>query len=201
MIDGIIIKGRYVVIPDAFKSQVLDQLHINHMAIEKTKLLVQESTYWVKIMNNFETFIQNCTTCLTSQQTQSKYKIIHHDILVKPFDVISADMFMLNNKQYLCIVDYHNMFPIIKKTKDLSADSLILVCKIFFAENGMLKKIMPDSGSNFISDKFKTFCKSLNIDQAFSSSYYHQSNGQVDACITFIKHTLKNILIPGVTHT
>ena len=54
----------------------------------------------------------------------------------------------------------------------------------------MPKKIMSDSGDNFISDKFKTFCKSLNIEQAFSS-YHHQSNGQVEVCIKFVKSTLK----------
>ena len=50
---------------------------------------------------------------------------------------------------------------------------------------------MSDAGSNFISDKFKTFCKSLNIELAFSSSYHHQSSGQVEACIKFVKHELK----------
>ena len=57
---------------------------------------------------------------------------MHHDIPARPLDVICAYMFMLNNKQYLCIVDYHSNFLIIRKTKDLSADSLILVCKIIF---------------------------------------------------------------------
>ena len=95
--------------------------------------------------------------------SQLKDKIIHHVILVRPCEVIGADMFTLNNKQYLCIVDYHGKFPIIKKTEDLSADSIILVCKIIFAEYGVPKKIMSDSGDNLILDKFKTFCKSLNI--------------------------------------
>ena len=96
-----------------------------------------------------------------------KDKIIHHDIPIRPWDVIGADMFILNNKQYLCIVDYHSKFPIVKKTEGLSADSLILMCKIIVAEYGIPKKILSDSGGNFISDKFKTFCKSLNIEQAF----------------------------------
>ena len=50
---------------------------------------------------------------------------------------------------------------------------------------------MSDSGSHFVSNKFRTFCKSLNIEQAFSSSDHHQSNGQVEACIKFVKCTLK----------
>ena len=105
--------------------------------------------------------------------------MIHHDIPIRLWDITGADMFTLDNNQYLCIVGYHSKFPIIKKSIYLSAGSLILTCKIIFAEYGIPKKIMSDSGGNFVSDKFKTFCKSLNIEQAFSSSYHHQSNGQV----------------------
>ena len=55
-------------------------------------------------------------------------------------------MFMLHIKNYLCIVDYHSKFPVIKKMEDLSADSLILTCKIIFAEFGLPKKIILDPG-------------------------------------------------------
>ena len=33
VIDGITLKGRCVVMPDALKKQALDQLHLNHMGI------------------------------------------------------------------------------------------------------------------------------------------------------------------------
>ena len=81
--------------------------------------------------------------------------------------MIGVDMFTFNNKHYLCIVEYHSKFLIIKQAEDLSADSLILTCKIIFEEYGIPKKIMSDSGSNFIPDKFKTFCKNLKIDKLF----------------------------------
>ena len=35
-IDGIIMNGRHVVIPEVLKTQVLNQLYVNHMGIEKT---------------------------------------------------------------------------------------------------------------------------------------------------------------------
>ena len=35
VIDGIIMNGRHVIIPDILKTQALDQLNINHMGIEK----------------------------------------------------------------------------------------------------------------------------------------------------------------------
>ena len=54
VIDGIILKGRHVVIPESLKKQALDQLHLNHMGIDKTKLLTCESIYWININNDLE---------------------------------------------------------------------------------------------------------------------------------------------------
>ena len=78
--------------------------------------------------------------------------VVHHDNPIGPWDMVGADMFTLNDKHNLCIVDYHSKFPIIKKTKYLSADSIILTFKAIFAEYGIPKRIMSDSGSNFISE-------------------------------------------------
>ena len=75
--------------------------------------------------------------------------MIHHDIPVRPWDIIGMDMFILNNKHYLSVVDYYSKFPIIKKAEDLSAGSQILTCKDIFAEHGIPKKIMSDTYSNF----------------------------------------------------
>ena len=43
VIDGVIMKGRHIIIQAEPKQQVLDQLHLNHMGIEKNK------TTWVQI--------------------------------------------------------------------------------------------------------------------------------------------------------
>ena len=127
-------------------------------------------------------------------------KIIHHEIPGKPWEVVGVDMFTLCNKKYLCIVDCHSKFQVIKKMEDLSADGLILACKIMSSEYGILKEMMSDAGGNFISDTFKTFCKNLNIEHAVSSLYYHQSNRQVEACIKIIKRPSKHALKLNLIH-
>ena len=72
VIDGVIIKGRCIIIPDSLKQQVLTQLHTNHMGIEKTKLLACESVFWHNINGNIEAYIKLCATCLEFQQMQPK---------------------------------------------------------------------------------------------------------------------------------
>ena len=186
VIDGIILKGRHIVIPNSLKQQVLD-LHTNHMDIENTKLLDCESVYWSSINADIKNYIMHCAMCLEFQQMQPKEKTIHHNIPLRPWEVISAYVFHFNNKNYLCIVDYHSKFPFIKRLERLSVESLVKTVKIMFAKYGAPQKIMSDAGTNFISDMFWQFCKSINKEQAVLLAYHHQSNGQVEACIKFIK--------------
>ena len=56
---------------------------------------------------------------------------------------------------------------------------------------------MSDMGTNFVADRFWQFCKSINVEQVISSTYHHQSNGQVEACIKFIKCTFKKCADSG----
>ena len=195
------LKGRHIVIPTTLKQQVLDQLHKNHMGIEKTKLLVHESVYWPSINADIEKYIKSCATCLEFQQTLPKEKMIHHDIPLRLWEVLGADVFQFNNKNYLCIVDYHSKFLMVKRLEGLSAESLIATIKIIFAEYGIPYKLMSDTGTNFVSDKFQKFCNSINVEQAVSSAYHHQSNRQVKECIKFVKCTLKNAPILVGTST
>ena len=45
VIDSMVLKGRCIIIPSSLKEQVLNQLHINHMGIEKMKLLACKCIY------------------------------------------------------------------------------------------------------------------------------------------------------------
>ena len=74
------------------------------------------------------------------RQTQPRETIINHNIPGKLWEVIGADMFTLNNNNYLCIVDYCSKFPIVKRAEDMSAESLIIACKVIFSEYGLPKK-------------------------------------------------------------
>ena len=71
---------------------------------------------------------------------QPKEKIVHHNIPLRPWEVLGANVFHFNNKNYLCIVAYHSKFPVIKRIEGLSMESLVTTVKIIFAEYGIPQK-------------------------------------------------------------
>ena len=154
------------------------------MGIEKTKLPACESVYWSNINVDIEKYVKCCATCLKFQQMQPKEKIIHHDIPLRLWEVLGADVFHFNNKNYLCIADYHGKFPMVKRLEGLSAESLIAIIKVISAKYGIPCKLMSDPGTNFVSDKFQKLCNNINVEQAVLSVYHHQSNGQVKALLS-----------------
>ena len=66
-----------------------------------------------------------------------------------------------------------------------------MCCKIISAEYGLLKRIMQDEGTCFISEKYKDFCNKVNTKQAVSYSYQHQRKGQVEVYLNVVKDTMK----------
>ena len=62
--DGVILKGRCIVIPNTLQKQTLEQLHINHMGMYKTKLFAFKSIYWPGMNSNIAKHIKNYSSCL-----------------------------------------------------------------------------------------------------------------------------------------
>ena len=57
-----------------------------------------------------------------------------HKMPVSIWEFMEDDIFTINNKHYLCIVDYHSKFPCIKQEEGVSVDTQIKTCKIMFSE-------------------------------------------------------------------
>ena len=140
MIDCVEIKGKSIIIPCLLQKQTLKQLHSNHMGTEKRWLLARESVYWINMNANIGQTVKQCSTCLKYQHTQLHEAALHHDIPYKPNEVVSANIFMVNNNNLLCIVDYYS------KLVGLSAHDLVQVTEIIFAEFRQVRKIVSDAG-------------------------------------------------------
>ena len=111
------------------------------------------------------------------QANAAQERALHYEIPCRPWEVVGADVFMINSETLLCIVDYQSKFPTVKKVNSLSVGDLMQMAKLIFAEHRLPKKIVSDVDKNFKTEIFKAFCRRMNTQQTKTSSYQHQSNG------------------------
>ena len=89
-----------------------------------------------------ENAIKHCSACLYYQKMQPKEKTIPLKVLVKPWEVVGTDIFMVNNKNVLCIVDYYSKFLVMKKVESMSPEDLIKAIKVIFGKFGLPKNLV-----------------------------------------------------------
>ena len=81
-----------------------------------------------------------------------------------------------------------------KKVQSLSVDYLVHTTMMIFSRFGLPRRLISDVATNLTSETFQEFYRKLNIQQSITSSFYHPSNGQVEACIKFVKCTIRKCL-------
>ena len=52
---GVLFKGRQVVIPSTLQDDILNQLHVGHMGIERTRRLARETVFWPNMLKRHRT--------------------------------------------------------------------------------------------------------------------------------------------------
>ena len=136
---------------DRTAKKALKHLQLNHMGIEMARLLLHESIYWINTNADIEEMLKTTTHLPWFPGSMNKDKTISHKIPRRPWESVEADIFTINNKYYLCDVDYHSIIPFVKQLEGLSTDKLIKTCKIiFFSEYRFPCIIVSDMGTNFI---------------------------------------------------
>ena len=63
MIDGTALRDKHIPIPSLLQKQILEQLHNNHMGIERTHLVMGESVYWPNMNVSIKQTVKQCPTC------------------------------------------------------------------------------------------------------------------------------------------
>jgi hypothetical protein len=67
--DGILLKDNRLVIPSAWRKDILLKLHISHCGIEKTKANARMTVFWPGMTTHIEDIVSSCEKCLKYQGT------------------------------------------------------------------------------------------------------------------------------------
>ena len=193
IVNGLIIKGHWVVIPSQLRDMALKLLHSSHMGIVKTKDRARTSFFWPNMNQEIEGHLSECHPCATFQEKQPKETLLNDPVSNVPWKSLAMDNFDFNGKHYLIVVDCFSKFVIVKPSKDLTSRTKINLLLDIFSEHGFPATMRCDHGCNFVSSEFVDFCKKLNTSITLSSGYHH-SNNPAERAVKTIKSLMKRCL-------
>ena len=150
IIDGFILNARCIVIPQELQKHAWDQLQSSLMGIKNMRLLACLSIYWIGINVAIKKHIKSAQYVFNFSRCSLKRD-------GATMESCCADKYSLYTRNDLYIVDYHSRFPVRRRLIIRQPDTGLYI--IFFSKYGLHKKIMSDTSGNFVSQKFKEFCK------------------------------------------
>ena len=83
VLDGLVLKGTCIVIPESCRDEILDQLHESHFGIDRTKLHARDSIYWPSINKDIGCLVKTCDLCQEHSHRNNKDPAIPRDIPIQ----------------------------------------------------------------------------------------------------------------------
>ena len=169
VVDGLVLKGQCIVIPNKLRQSCLARLHIAHMGVNKTLYQARQSVFWPGLTKDINEIILACSTCMKYAAKNCAKPLINDLATSKPWQALGIDSFEWKAHKYLIILDHFSQFIVVKSSDRIDTSTTIKLLLEFFAEHGIPNKIRCDRGSNFTSIDFTNFCSDLGITLPFSS--------------------------------
>lgn len=114
-----------------------------------------------------------------------------------PWEKVASDLFELNGRHYLLLVDYLSNFIEVEPLPTMSSVAVIKIIKSNFARYGIPKLLVTDSGSQFMSAEFRQFVTSWGFQHYRSDPGHHQANGKAESAVKIVKNMMKKCLADG----
>jgi transposase InsO family protein len=189
--DGLLMRGRRLVVPPSVRADVLRYLHDGHQGVVKTKEHAAYSVWWPGLTKEVEAMVRTCPECNKTRRARVE-PMIGTPFPERPWQRVGADFFEYKNNTYLIAVDYYSRdVEIVLMSKRVTAAETITKCKKVFSRHGIPDVLMTDNGPQFFAREFAEFATKWGFVHVTSSPGYPQSNGEVERAVQTIKALMK----------
>ena len=110
MSEGVLFKDEKVIIPSSMHTEMLKCIHSSHLGIGKCKRRARDVMFWPGMNSQIQHVVSNCSICNRYQRRNTKEPLLSHETPQRLWSRVGADMFELNGKSYLTLVDYYSGF-------------------------------------------------------------------------------------------
>ena len=194
VVDGCILWGARVVVPQQGRKAVLDELHETHPGCSKMKALARSYVWWPKMDSDIENMIKHCQVCQESRPSPPTAPLHPWEWPSKPWSRLHLDFagpFLGHN--YLVLVDAHSKWMDVQLMTSTTSAKTIEKLRMIFSTHGLPLKIVTDNGTAFTSNEFRQFMEQNGIKHVTSAPYHPSSNGLAERAVQTFKRAIERM--------
>uniref|UniRef100_A0A673W9M9 Gypsy retrotransposon integrase-like protein 1 n=1 Tax=Salmo trutta TaxID=8032 RepID=A0A673W9M9_SALTR len=195
--NGVIFKGQRVVIPRSLRPEMLARVHSSHIGGEACYRQARDTLYWPGMQSEIKGYVSKCTICNEYATEQQRETMMSHELPIRPWQIVSLDLFQHSGKDFLLVVDHYSDFWEIDLLPDLSAETTIKRCKAQFARYGQPDRVISDNGPQFSGVEFRKFAADWEFEHVTSSPRHPKANGKAESAVKIAKNLCKKALREG----
>ena len=189
--DGLIYKGRRLVIPSNMEKEVALALHGAHQGAETMLMRARDILYWPNMQMELQATADMCVPCQLNKPANRREPLMTHEVPAQQFSKVGTDVMYYKGVPYLILVDYMSDFIEVTRLRDETASTIIEACKEVFARHGIPRVLHSDNAPYYVSTKFREFAADWRFTHTTSSPYHSQSNGKAESAVKIIKNLFK----------
>lgn len=187
--------GYRLVIPEKYKVNMLNELHVTHLGMTKMKTRARSYFWWPLLDADIEKYCKACSVCMSTRK-QPPVSEGSWPAAEAPFERVHVDYAgPVNGKYYFIVTDAFSKWPEVSEVNSTTAEVTIKKLREIFARFGVPKVLVSDNGSQFTSADFERFCKFNVIHHIKTPPFHPSSNGAAENYVkTFKKSLLKHVI-------
>ena len=157
--EGIILKGETVLIPESMRSVMKTRLHRAHLGYDSMLRRARGTIFWHGMAAEIKQMVNKWEQCERLKPQNQRESLNQLSDGNGPWDKIGTDLFVIENRNYLLVIDYFTNFIEIAYIPTLSSKQVIEKLKKQFSRVGISCQIISDGEPQYTSTEFAKFMK------------------------------------------
>ena len=141
-----------IVIPQVLQLDMLNAIHEGHLGITKCQGRAAYSVWWPLITKQTEAMVNRCHTC-AKVRPERKEPLMPLSFPDTPWTRLGTDLFELDRKTYLVVVDYSSRWFEVRQLHSVTASAVIRVLCELFATHGIPDTVISDNGPQYANQE------------------------------------------------
>ena len=192
--NGILFKRRRIIISKTIRPEIIARSHSSHLGIESRLRKARDSVFWPGMSSDIKEAISQCSVCAEFQTRNPKEPMQTSKVPDRPWSRVAVDMFTLQRKEYVVLVDYYSDFAEVQEVADTTSPTIIQFLKEQFSRHGIPDVLVSDNGPQLVSHEFNRFAAEWEFKHVTSSPHHHKANGKAESAVKVTKNLFKKAL-------